>query len=244
MANETTDPRITGEYVRRVSDESHRDEVTLVGVVHNHPASKYRVRTTLGAADPDVLALELPPLAVPLYEQYADDRRTPPPFGGEMSAAIQAVTTDRIVGIDGPSSAFVVRLLRTLSTDNTSFATVQSVLRGLSSVTKRAVVCRLAATLAARTDVRLEVGSPAIHDCDRADDPQEQASDERSQIRRAQTIAKTFGQSDTARVRNVTREEHMADQLSTLRRDGNVVAVVGIAHLDPLTHRLAERTGR
>lgn len=241
MATDTFDPRVTGERVRRFSGEDEIGDVTLVGVVHDHPASKYRVSAVLDAVDPDVLALELPPLAVPLYEQYADDSRTPPIFGGEMSAAVQAVCADRIVGIDGPSSGFVARLLRNLSGDTESFATVRSVLRSLSSVTKHALVCRLAAVLAVQTGVRLEVDPPTTYDCDWADDPLTQASDERSQVRRAQTITNAFGRSDTARTRTVTREEHMASRLSTLRREGNVAAVVGIAHLDPLVQRLAER---
>ena len=66
-------PRFTGEYVRRLgSDDSGDDasdgvaddatdagDVTLVGVVHNHPASKHRIRTMLDEVDPAVLALEL-----------------------------------------------------------------------------------------------------------------------------------------------------------------------------------------
>lgn len=241
MLTDTGDPRITGEYVRRFSGEDDVGDVTLIGVVHNHPASKYRVRTILDVADVDLLALELPPLAVPLYEQYADDDRTPPVFGGEMSAAVQAVATDRIVGIDGPSYGFAVRLLRNLPGNTASFATVRSVLRSFFSVTKHAAICRLAAVLAVRTDVRLEVDRPTKYDCEWADDPTKQASDERTQIQRAQTIARTFGQPDTARIRTDTREEHMVSRLSTLRREGDIAAVVGIAHLDPLTHRFAER---
>lgn len=240
MSTDTEDPRITGKHVRRFSGEEDVGDVTLIGVVHDHPASKYRVRTILDAADVDLLALELPPLAVPLYERYADDGRTPPIFGGEMSAAVQAATTDRIVGVDGPSFGFAVRLLRNLPEDAESVATVRSVLRSFSSVTKHAVICRLAAVLAVRTDVRLEVDRPTTYDCEWTDDPVEQASDERSQIRRARTITRTFGQPDTARIRTDTREEHMASRLSTLRQEGNIAAVVGIAHLDPLAHRFAE----
>jgi hypothetical protein len=232
------DPRITGDHVRRCSGEDNGD-VTLVGVVHDHPASKYRVRTTVDAADPDVLALELPPLAIPLYEQYADDSRTPPPFGGEMSAAVQTAATGHIAGIDGPTVGFVGRLLRNVASDPGSFATVRSVVSSLSSVTKHAVVCRLAGAIAAHTGVRLEVDAPVAHDSGWDDDPREQASDERSEIRRARTITETFGQSDTARVRNVTREAQMASRLSALRREGDVVAVVGIGHLDALADRLA-----
>lgn len=238
MDTERRDPRTTGEHVRRLSGEGETEgAVTLVGVVHNHPASAFRVRTVVEAADPDVLALELPPLAIPLYEQYADDERTPPPFGGEMSAAVQAASTDRVVGIDGPTPGFAGLLLRNLVGDGASRSTARSVLRSLAAVTRHALVCRLAGALAARTGLRLEVDSPVTHDAHWTDDPRDQAGDERAQIRRARTIEEVFEQSDTTRVRDVTREEQMANRLAAHRREGDVVAVVGVAHLDPVARR-------
>jgi len=240
---DTDDPRVTGNYIRRLPGEADTCSVTLVGVVHNHPASKHRVRSIVDAVDPAVLALELPPLAVPLYEGYVDDGRTPPQFGGEMSAAVQAAATERVVGIDGPSPRFVVRLLRNLLVGTASVETSWSVLQSLSPVTKRVIICRLAAVLAVRAELRLEVDSPISHDCDWSDDPQTQASDEQAQVDQAQTMAKTFEQSGSARIRDITRNQHMASRLSTLRQDGAVVAVVGIAHLDPLAGRLSGRAG-
>lgn len=244
MATTTDDPRITGEHVRRLPGEGGTGAVTLVGVVHNHPASTYRVRAVLDAADPDAVALELPPLSIPLYEAYADDGRTPPPFGGEMSAAVQAATTDRVVGIDGPDPGFVARLSRTLVTDCASLSTASSALRSLLSATKRAVTCRLAARLARATGVRLEVDAPVGHECERADDPAAQASDERAQVRQARAIADSLEQPAATRVRDRTRNRHMACRLATLRQAGDVVAVVGIAHLGPLSERLADHETR
>ena len=84
-----SDPRVTGEFVRRVSNDA--GTVTLVGVVHDHPASSYRVRQVVEDVDPEVLALELPPISIPLYEQYASSDRNPPVFGGEMSADRKSV---------------------------------------------------------------------------------------------------------------------------------------------------------
>jgi pheromone shutdown protein TraB len=236
---DTDDPRVTGDRVRRLSGEDGAGDVTLVGVVHDHPASAHRAGRVVDATDPDVLALELPPLAVPLYEEYADDGRTPPRFGGEMSAAVQAADAARVVGIDGPSSGFVARLFGNLATDDPSVSTVRSVLRSLASVSRRAVACRLAAALASHTGLRVEVGTPTAHDCDATDDPADQAESEDAQIRRARTVTETFGRSDTSRVRTATREQHMADRLAALRRRGDAVAVVGVAHLDPLADRLA-----
>src|SRR6056297_2195481 len=99
-----TDPRMNDEYVRRLPDAG----VTLVGVVHDHPASVHRAREVVRERDPDVVALEAPPLAMPLYETYARESRTPPTFGGEMSAAAQAAREEdaEVVGIDGPTVAF------------------------------------------------------------------------------------------------------------------------------------------
>ncbi len=107
------DPRLDPNYVRTVSSGSDAP-VTLVGVVHDHPASVARVRSTVETTEHATLALELPPLALPLFEEYADDARTPPAFGGEMSAAIQA-SDARAVGIDGPSRRFLRTLARHVS---------------------------------------------------------------------------------------------------------------------------------
>ncbi len=233
----TEDPRVAGEHVRQLPGE--HGTLTLVGVVHDHPASTHRVRAVLERTDTEVLALELPPLTVPLYEEYADDSRTPPPFGGEMSAAIQAATTGRVVGVDGPSPAFIARLLRNLVIDAASPGTAWSVLRTLPPVAKQAILCRLASVLAVRADLRVEVDSPTSHSCDPGDTPTEQAADEQSQIDRARLMSRAFTPPAAARVRTLTRNQHMASRLSTVRRSGDTVAVVGIAHLDPLGDRLA-----
>jgi hypothetical protein len=232
----TDDPRLSGEYVRRLSGEGA--DAVLIGVVHDHPTSTHRVRTVVEEVDPDVLALELPPLAVPLFERYAAGGRTPPAFGGEMSAAIQAAATDRVAGVDGPTPGFLARLTRILARKDAALSTARTVLGGLASATKHALVCRIAAGVAARTGVRLEVDAPVAHDCDRSDDPKRQAADERAQIRRARTVMNALEPADSDRFRKVAREAHMADRLSALRREGTVAAVVGIGHFDPLVGRL------
>jgi len=234
--NRDTDPRLTGEYVRRLSGST--GEVTLVGVVHDHPASKYRVRELVETMDPEMLALELPPIAVPLYEQYADDERRPPAFGGEMSTAVQAATTDHVVGIDGPSPRFISRLLADVVTETDPRESFLPVVRSLAGVTKQAAVCRVGAAVAERTGLRLEVDPPATHDCAWTDDPDTQASDEQARVKRAQTISEMFEQPDTVRIRKQTRDRHMASRLASLREGGDIVAVVGIAHLDPIADRL------
>jgi len=235
---DSEDPRITGDYVRRLSGAD--GDVVLVGVVHDHPASKYRVQTVIEERDPETLALELPPLAVPLFEVYAEDDRTPPTSGGEMSAAIQAAGTDRIVGVDGPSPRFVARLARTLYRDDASLGTARRVLGSLASVTRHAVTCRLAATLTRRLGVEVDVDSPVEHDCAVTDEPRVQADDEQSQIRQVRHVLNAFEPASSAKFRTETREAHMADRLDSLRSAGDVVAVVGIDHLEPLCERLGD----
>lgn len=232
------DPRLTDEYVRQLPGHEGSGAVVLTGVVHDHPASAYRVQTIVDAVEPAVLALELPPLAVPLYRRYADDTRTPPDAGGEMSAAIQAASTDTVVGIDGPSRPFLWRLARTLHREDIEPSSVRPLLRGLGSVSIHAVACWLAAGLGRRAPRWLPVDDPVRHDCDPHDTPGQQAADERAQIRRAETVSTVFGQPGAVAIRDDTREAHMADQLATLRQKGTVVAVVGMGHLDPVAERL------
>lgn len=45
-----SDPRVTGDYIRQVSGDA--GTVTLVRVVHDHPASTYRVREVIDELDP------------------------------------------------------------------------------------------------------------------------------------------------------------------------------------------------
>ena len=238
------DPRITGAHVRSIDTPS--GTVTLVGVVHDHPASVFRVRTVVSERDPDVLALELPPLSLPLFERYAEDARTPPVFGGEVSAAIQAADADRVEGIDGPTPRFLRRLLATLYREGDSLETALSVLRRAASVTKSALRCRFAGSLAAMTAVRLEVDSPATYSIDRTDSPERQADNEDDQIARARAVMDAFEPSRAACFSDEVRESHMADRLGRLRHDGDTVAVVGRHHLDRVADlfrdRLAETT--
>lgn len=234
------DPRLPGDRTRRV--EGLEGALTLVGVVHEHPASVHRVRTVVSRASPDVLALELPPLAVTLFEDYAADEDGPPAHGGEMSAAIQAATTDRVVGIDGPSVAFLVRLGRALAGDRPDREAIRGVLDGLIAASKESLVCGVAGTIASRTGIDIAVGRPVDHECSRHDGPTQQADDEQRQIRRARAVMDAVEPSRGAAFRDEIREAHMAERLETLQRDGDVVAVVGYGHLDAIVDRLTNET--
>ncbi|WP_210424953.1 hypothetical protein [Halorussus halobius] len=243
-SNSDEDPRLHEAFVRTVPapDESRGGRVTLVGVVHDHPASAYRARTVVHQRDPEVVALEVPPVAVPLYRAYADSD-SPPSFGGEMSAAAQAARESdaEVVGVDGPTTAFFARLARTCWDERISPDALRRVLSGVASVTRHAVVCRLAAAVADRTGLRVEVDDPVAHDCERTDPPAEQARDERAQARRSRSLLRAVDPPEPVELREATREACMADALADLRSRGDAVAVVGLDHLDAVADRLVEK---
>jgi hypothetical protein len=229
------DPRLDPNYVRTVSSGSDAP-VTLVGVVHDHPASVARVRSTVETTEHATLALELPPLALPLFEEYADDARTPPAFGGEMSAAIQA-SDARAVGIDGPSRRFLRTLARHVSQERPDRGAIARLLSRTRRASGQAIRCRLAASIARRTSVRVEVGAPRTYDCDPDDPPAVQAENERAHVSRARAVLRALAPPDRDR-RDAVREDCMAAAIDDARRSGPVVAVVGIGHLDGLEDRL------
>ncbi|WP_276299173.1 hypothetical protein [Halorussus lipolyticus] len=238
LADTSADPRLNDEYVRTVAHPEA--DVTLVGVVHDHPASVHRVRTVVNKRDPEVVALEAPPVATPLYEAYARDSRSPPAFGGEMSAAAQSAreADAEVVGIDAPTAEFFARLARNCWSERTSLGTLRRVASGVASVTRHALTCRLAAEVADRTSLRVEVDDPVDHDCSRSDSPAEQARDERTQARRSQSLLRAFDPPEPVRLRDDTREECMAKKLEALRSKGETVAVVGLDHLDAVAEQI------
>ncbi|MFW6002924.1 MAG: hypothetical protein ACOCPT_00690 [Halanaeroarchaeum sp.] len=240
-----TDTRITGEFVRSIPGS--KSILTLVGVVHDHPASVYRVRRVVETIDPATLALELPPIAVPLFVQYARDERIPPRSGGEMSAAIQAAETDTTVGIDRPTWRFFARLARNLVVRRPSWATVRTVLSNTGSATRHAMACWMATTPVLPSRLPAALDREREHETDWGDSPDQQAADERRQIRRSRSFANALEPTATTRASRIgdgIREEHMADRLANLQRDGDVVAIVGIDHLDSLVELLGDPNER
>jgi len=237
-STDAADPRLRPECTEEVAGDE--GTVVLVGVLHDHPASTYRVRTVLDAERPDILALELPPLAVPLVSQHASDERTPPRLGGEMSAAVQAADTDDVVGIDGPSVGFLCCLAATLYREGASLSTVSRTASAVKSVTATAVTRRFAATVAAMTTLQLAVDEPTRYGAGRADAPERQAEDEQQRIHTAQSMLQAFTPPPATAINRNARERHMADRLATLRGRGDVVAVVGMAHLDAVASRLRD----
>lgn len=234
------DPRLTPDHVRTVPSPDGGNDVVLAGAVHDHPSSVHRVRTLVGAVDPDVVALELPALAVPLYGAYADgewDGR-----GGEMSAAIGAAPDADVVGIDAPSRRFLSALAGIARDEGATRTELRRVLRGLRTVTRRSLACRLAAPLVRYLGIDPGVDAPTPHGCDFDDEPARQARDEARQISRSVALLAALDDGGAMGLRDRAREKAMTDALADLRRDGAVVAVVGRDHLDPVAERLAERS--
>ncbi|WP_136717659.1 hypothetical protein [Halorientalis salina] len=230
----TDDPRLDEDHVRTVAG----GRIRLVGVVHDHPASRYRVHELVDRLQPDVLALETPPLALPLFEQYAAGDGSIPAFGGELSAAIAAAEDARVVGIDGIDGRFVRTLSANLRAERASLSTIRSLADGVTSVLQHATICRFAASVASLTGLRLEVDEPVDHECSLRDPPTVQAEDERSQFTQSLSFLRVADPPAPVRLRDETREECMAERLRTLPDGDSVVAVVGRGHLDPLAELL------
>ena len=238
------DPRITPQFCRRLADPA--GDLVLLGVVHDHPASIGRVERVLERVEPATLALELPPVAMPLYRVYArngtGDDPTPPRFGGEMSAAIRAAPDADSVGIDAPNWSFCRRLVARLVADRVSPGTARRVLSGVGGATREALACRVAATLTHATSMTVVPGDPVEYDVDHEEPPDRQAAHERSHVAGVQALLGSVDTDGSALAyRDDTRERCMIDRLEKIRsKPGDAVAVVGVDHLDRLATALAD----
>ncbi|SER23905.1 hypothetical protein [Natrinema salaciae] len=242
------DPRISSQFCRRLSAST--GDLVLLGVVHDHPASVARVERVLERVDPDTLALELPHVAVALYRVYARDGSvddpTPPRYGGEMSAAIRAAPDADPIGIDAPNWSFLRRLAGRLVADRVSPGTARRVLSSVSGATREALACRVAATLTHATSMTVVPGDRVEYDCDPDDSPERQAAHERSHVAGVQALLGSVDTDGSAlSYRDETRERCMIDRLEELRSEpGDVVAVVGVDHLDRLATDLSTSDGK
>lgn len=233
--------RTVEEYLRFVpASESGTGAVLLVGVVHDHPASLRRVTNLLTGIRPDILALELPPLAIPLFKLYAVDTATPPRLGGEMSTAIQAVDSTRTVGIDAPNRLYLRALLRRLWQGGHSISTILAILKDLGITTAHALACRTGSTVGRTTGLRPRVYSPIQHGLPADAPPFEQTEHEARHLSKQQAFLRAIEIPRARQIIDEAREEAMATRLQELRAAGDVVAIVGMEHLDTLDERLRE----
>ncbi len=244
FAESFDDPRITAQFYRRLPDSS--GDLVLIGVVHDHPASVARVERVLDHVEPATLALELPPIALPLYRVYGRtgdaDESTPPRFGGEMSAAIRAAPDAETVGIDAPNWSFLRRLVTRLVADRVSPTTARRVLSSVGNATRDALTYRVAATLTHATSMTVVPGDSVEYDVDPEDSPAQQAAHERAHVASIQALLGSVDTDGTTLAyRDDTREHCMIERLEEIRSEpGAAVAVVGVDHLDRLAAALAE----
>ena len=236
MARDSHDPRLDERFVREVPHPTGHD-VVLVGVVHDHPASVFRAETTVSAHDPDTVALELPPLAVPLFESYARAEREPSP-GGEMTAAIRAAPDAHHVGIDALDHRFVRTLLGRARSEDASLATISSLSRKALAFSRTAVRCRVAALFEREPPLNAPGRGHHQYDCEPTDSPAVQAERERAHVSRCMALSQAIETPPAVGLTDETREACMASRLDSLRERGDVVAIVGIAHLEPIADRL------
>lgn len=234
------DPRITSRFLRCVPGGPGRGAVLLVGVVHDHPASTYRVARILETVEADVLALELPPLAMPLFRLYGRDVDTPPRLGGEMSMALQAADETPAVGIDAPNRRYLRLLGRELLAGRVDLNLAVPLLRDLVAGFGQAAACRLGAVVGSYLGLRFRLYTHIEYDCSLLDPPALQAAHETRHLSRQQGFLRAIEIPPAMALIDANREESMATRLDGLRAAGDVIAIVGMEHLDPLADRLRE----
>jgi pheromone shutdown protein TraB len=234
ISTSDSDPRLDEESVCCIPGSSSQGTVVLVGVVHDHPASVARVAHLLDRAHPDVVAVELPPLAVPLFELYAQDTYTPPRLGGEMSMAIKAADATHVVGIDTPSRRYLRVLGDRVFSGSVPREQLYAVFKQIISSYSRALLCWLAAPLGEIAPVRPRVYSPLTYESTSLDSPEAQAAHERKHRTDQLTFLRAIEPPPVVGIIDSTREEGMVKRSQALRSEGDVVAVVGMEHLDEL----------
>lgn len=226
------DPRINDRYIRCLSAGQCQRSVLLVGVVHDHPSSVFRVSFLLERLSPETLALELPPLAVPLFRRYADDDHVPPRLGGEMSMAIQTAGAIPTVGIDAPNRGYLKILFLKLLSADPSIGIVKRLLEDTITGWTQAIACRGAGVLSTLTPLRPRVYEHLVYGCTVLDSPTVQAEHEAAHVLQRQAFLDAIEVPRSIALIDAAREQYMALRLDELRAEGDVVAIVGVEHLD------------
>jgi pheromone shutdown protein TraB len=221
------DPRLDPEFCRLLPGEGADHDVVLVGVVHDHPSGCYRVETVAERFRPDTLALEVPQLAVPGFERASATSNN----GGEMTSAIAAVPSATVVGIDRLGPRFARRFVGNAREMDASLSTVRRALGSVRRIARHAVARRLG-----REDAD---ASPTVErDVAPTASAEKQAANERTEVSRSRSLLGAIERPRADLLLDASREDTMADNVARLRRDGTVLAVVGINHLDELTDAL------
>lgn len=237
-----SDPRVEPDQLR-LFDDGDGQPLLVVGCVHDHPASVYRARSLVASLRPDVVAVELPGLALPLFERVGRESEEPP-TGGEMGAALAAgADVDaRRVAIDTLDGRFLRSLAGELRRESPSLGTLRRVFDALSNVSTHALSCRLSAALGRYGSTTPITDRAYDHDVDRIAPPVDQAADEQRQLTRSLSVLRALERPVADDVVDSARETTMVEHLESLRADESVVAVVGFDHLSGITE-LLERDG-
>lgn len=247
-----SDPRIGPDNLRAYHADG--DPLVLVGAVHDHPASAFRARRAVTTLAPDVVGVELPGLALPLFERRAmegasggpggvGDRCRDAEPGGEFGAALAAAAEidARRAGIDALGPSFARSLLRELRDRDASLGTARRVLAAVRNVASHAVSCRLAASLGERwprdpgRDARFD------HDVSPGAEPERLAEHEARQLSRSRSVLRALERPMADDVVDAARERTMAANLDGLRSAGGTVAVVGFDHFEGIEAHLLDR---
>jgi len=250
-----TDPRLDDAFWCEVPATDERAAAVLVGVVHDHPASVHRAEAVVDALDPDVLALELPAVSLPYFERRAGratgdasastgeravdaDARAATDGGtevardDEMRAAIAAADESQVVAVDTFDWGFFLRFARRARETSASFETVRSALGDVRRIAGHALRVRFG-----DADGRAP-GDATPHADLAVASPSEQAADERTQVERSRSLLGAFERPAADVLLDRTRERQMAANIDASRRDGTVVAVVGMHHLERIARSL------
>jgi pheromone shutdown protein TraB len=255
LYGESEDPRLHDRYVRQLPATGDRGAVVLVGAIHDHPASRFRAATVVSRVAPAVVALELSPLAIPLYRQYATEATGEGDAestaglaaggdagGGEMTAAIRAAGDARVVGIDAPTPAFLRAFADRVRGPDVPADVALAAARDGLDITTHALACRTAAALRSHTPFRPSVETAIEHESTATDSAAAQASNEAAQASRSRALLDAFETPAGRELLDDVREQSMSARLRELRAEGPVVAIVGYAHLEPLHERLLMTT--
>jgi len=225
------DPRVHDEHLRCVDDR-----FVLTGVVHDHPASSARSGEVVRKVDPDVVAVEVPPLAVSLFRDSDDEE----PFGAEIRAAIHAANDEaRVIGIDSLGIGFVSVLFRRARGDGVPVSVLCEVGSDLLDVAGHALACRAAAVSPWDVVDPTDRGD-FEHEVAPTDPPAVQAEDERRHRSRARSLLGAVRRPRSARLLDSSREENMVNNLAALDGEPTVVALVGFDHLNTVADRLSD----
>lgn len=241
---ENEDPRVSDASLRLLRGVQGLSGVLIVSVAHDHPASIARVSRVLSSLTTDILALELPPLAIPLFRYYATEESTPPSLGGEMSMAIQSERTARLVGIDVPNWSYLRVIGRHVVRGDIGTETLTAVLADFVRATAQALTCRLLEVTGRLRRTRPRCYTSLEYECSAEDSPERQALHEREHISKQQAFLRAVEIPAATKLIDSIREDSMVRRLHGLRGDGDLVVIVGAEHAEAVANGLRQLAGQ